>query len=112
MPGNTGFQIVAGTSAAVIATLRGPVRRSTYCAIDVRHVSAACWRSAVVMVTCISFSAFANVAGVTSGPEPGPVPKVGGAPGVGDAVCDAGAGASPRHAAADTRNESGARMRN
>ena len=64
------------------ATLRGPVRRSRYGAIDCRHESAACWRSAGVIVTCISFSASAKVAGVNAGPEPAPVPNVGGAPGV------------------------------
>ena len=70
MPGSIGFQSVAGASVAAIATLRGPVRRSRYGAIDVRHESAACCRSAGVIVTCISFSASANVAGVTAGPEP------------------------------------------
>src|ERR1051326_4589704 len=36
-PGITGFQSVAGVSVASIATLRGPVRRSRYGAIDSRH---------------------------------------------------------------------------
>src|SRR5438876_11161620 len=88
IPGSIGFQSVAGASVASIATFRGPVRRSKYCASDVRHESAACWRSAGVMVTCISFSASANVAGVTGGPAPAPVPNVGGAPGVSDVVCE------------------------
>ena len=83
MPGSIGFQSVAGASVSAIATFRGPVRRSRYGASDRRHESAACCRSAGVIVTCISFSASANVAGVTAGPEPAPVPNVGGAPGVG-----------------------------
>src|SRR5437868_4459181 len=93
-PGSTGFQSVAGASVASIATFRGPVRRSRYGASDSRHESAACWRSAGVIVTCISFSASANVAGVTTGPEPGPVPNVGGAPGVAAVDWDGGAGAA------------------
>src|SRR2546428_5608264 len=110
--GSIGFQSVAGASVAAIATLRGPVRRSMYCASDVRHVSAACCRSAVVIVTCISFSASAKVAGVTTGPAPAPVPNVGGAPG-GTGVdweindCDL-----LRQAAAATSMASGARTRN
>src|SRR5471032_2832156 len=65
-PGIAGFQMVAGESVAAMASLRGPVRRSRYGASDCRHVSAACWRSGGVIVTCINFSASANVAGVTS----------------------------------------------
>src|SRR5262245_15793359 len=78
IPGNIGFQSVAGTSVSASATFLGPVRRSRYWASDVRHESAACCRSAGVIVTCVSFSASAKVAGVTIGPAPGPVPKVGG----------------------------------
>src|SRR5215510_499229 len=81
-PGSIGFQRVAGESAASIATFRGPVRRSRYGASDWRHESAACWRSAEVIVTCISLSASANVAAVTSGPVPVPAANVGGAPAV------------------------------
>src|SRR6266567_4412181 len=88
MPGSMGFQSVAGASVGAIVTLRGPVRRSRYWASDVRHVSAACCRSASVIVTCISFSAAANVAGETAGPEPAPVPNVGGAPGVSGVDCE------------------------
>src|SRR6266536_1054310 len=88
MPGSMGFQSVAGASVGAIVTLRGPVRRSRYWASDVRHVSAACCRSASVIVTCISFSASANVAGETAGPEPAPVPNVGGAPGVSGVDCE------------------------
>src|SRR4051812_18824209 len=69
MPGSIGFQSVAGASAGRMLTFRGPVRRSRYGAIDWRHESAACWRSAAVIVTCISFSASANVAAVTAGPD-------------------------------------------
>ena len=70
------------------------------------------------MVICTSFSASANVSAVTGGPEPGPVPKVGGAPAVVDAGgLDAGAdcgavGAASLHAAVATRNPSGALIRN
>src|SRR5581483_3730738 len=87
-PGSIGFQSVAGASVASIATFRGPVRRSRYGASDWRHESAACWRSAGVIVTCTSFSASANVADVTTGPEPVPVPNVGGAPATGGVDCE------------------------
>jgi hypothetical protein len=40
------------------------------------------FRCSGVIVTCISFSASANVPALTSGPVSGAVPKVGGAPGV------------------------------
>src|SRR5262245_2178976 len=111
-PGSAGFQSVAGASVSVIATFRGPVRRSRYCASDWRHELAACCRSAGVIVTCISLSASANVAAVTSGPEPTPVPKVGGAPAVVGADvglfgCDA-----VRHALAATSAPRGALIRN
>src|SRR4249919_157246 len=122
MPGSIGFQSAAGASVAAMATFRGPVRLSRYGAIDLRQAPAACCRSAGVMVTCMSFSASANVAGVTAGPEPAPVPNVGGAPAVPDAGvdCDAGAGVpcpepvegSLLHAAAVTRKPSGAWIRN
>ena len=39
-----------------------------------------------LIVTCASFSASANVAGDTGGPDTGAVPNVGGAPGVGGGV--------------------------
>src|SRR5262249_22662978 len=111
-PGSAGFQSVAGASVSAIATFRGPVRRSRYCASDWRHESAACCRSACVIVICISFSASANVAGATSGPEPAPVPKVGGAPtvvGDDDELAD---GDGMRHALPATSTPSGARIRN
>src|SRR5262249_28334173 len=112
LPGSIGFQSVAGASVGAIETLRGPVRRSRYGAIDCRQESAACCRSAGVIVTCTSFSASANVAGVTTGPAAVPAPNVGGAPGVGDvAGGDEGCGWL-RHAAAPTRNPSGAATRN
>ena len=101
---------MAGESVAAIANLRGPVRRSRYGASDCRHESAACCRSAGVIVTCISRSASANVAGVTSGPDPVPVPNVGGAPGV-TGVCEF-VGGVLRQAAAATSTPSGARIRN
>src|SRR5262252_7222960 len=95
-----------------MATLRGPVRRSRYCAIDSRHESAACFRSDGVIVTCVNLSASANVSTVTSGPEPFPVPNVGGAPavvGVDVALLDCG---EVRHAVTPTRTPRGARIRN
>src|SRR5947207_3374994 len=112
MPGSIGFQSMAGASVGAIATLRGPVRRSRYGASDRRHVPAACCRSAAVIVTCISFSASANVAGETMGPEPVPVPKVGGAPGAAGVDCELEDGLSLRQATVAVRNPSGARTRN
>src|SRR4026208_2394557 len=97
-PGSSGFQSVAGSSVSEIATFRGPVRRSRYGASDWRHESAACWRSAGVIITCISFSASANAAGVTSGPEPTPGPNVGGAPAVDGVDWELVGGASVRQA--------------
>jgi nitrate reductase gamma subunit len=87
------------------------VRRSRYGAIDVRQESAACWRSAGVNATCISFSASAKVAGVTSGPEPGPVPNVGGAPAV-VGVCVLVGERALRHAVVATSTPSGALIKN
>src|SRR5215831_4135377 len=112
IPGSIGFQSVAGASVASIATLRGPVRRSRYWASDVRQVSAACWRSAAVIVTCVSFSASAKVSGVTGGPTPAPVPKVGGAPAVSGAGCEFAEGEGRRQAVAVTSTAIGAVIRN
>ena len=42
IPGSTGFQIIAGGSVSVMATFRGPLRRSRYGASERRQVSAAC----------------------------------------------------------------------
>src|SRR5207245_10423326 len=112
IPGSIGFQSVAGASVAVIATFLGPVRRSKYCASDVRHESAACCRSAGVMATCISFSASANVAGVTGGPAPVPGPNVGGAPGVTGVGWELKEDDLFRQATAPTSTASGARTRN
>src|SRR5258707_777669 len=111
IPWIIGFHSVAGESGASIATLRGPVRRSRYGASELRHVSAACCRSAGVIVTCISFSASAKVSGDTGGPEPTPVPNVGGAPGAVGVDCEP-VGACLRQAAATTNTPSGARIRN
>jgi hypothetical protein len=77
-----GFQLLAGWTWASSATLRGPTRRSRSGAIERRQLAAARLRSASVIDTCASFSASANVAEFTGGPDVGPVPKVGGAPGV------------------------------
>ena len=110
-PGSRGCQSVAGASVSLIETLRGPVRRSRYGASDVRHESAACCRSAAVIVTCINFSASANVCGVTAGPEPAPVPNVGGAPGV-VGVCDGVCELPLLRLAAVISRLNGARIRN
>src|SRR5438552_3978669 len=112
MPGNTGFLRVAGGSVGAIEIVLGPVRRSRYCASDCLHVSAACCRSAAVIVTCISFSASANVAGDTAGPAPAPVPNVGGAPGVAGVDCDADVGSLLPQASAATSKPRGVQMRN
>src|SRR5437667_11317970 len=112
IPGSIGFQSVAGASVAAIATFLGPVRRSKYWASEVRQESAACCRSAVVMATCISFSASANVAGVTGGPAPAPVPNVGGAPAVLVVDCELADGVSLRQAVAATSTAMGAVIRN
>src|ERR1041385_3492453 len=112
IPGRSGFHKVAGTSVSARETLRGPVRRSRYCASDVRQEPAACCLSASVIVTCISFSASANVSGETAGPLPAPVPNVGGAPGgaeVEDEFVDVGL---LRQAAAASRTAIGAWIRN
>src|SRR3954464_13666319 len=86
-----GFHRVAGARPASNATFRGPARRSRNGAIDRCQLAAAISRSAGVMVTCASFSASANVDGETAGPETGPAPNGGGAPGVtGAAALDAG----------------------
>src|SRR5262245_23748337 len=115
-PGIAGFQTVAGASVSDIATFLGPVRRSRYCASDWRHEPAAWRRSAGVIVTCISLSASANVAAVTSGPEPAPVPNVGGAPAVvgpdGELDGELAGAAALRHALAATSALRGALIRN
>src|SRR5581483_2599467 len=72
-----------GANSGSSTTLCGPVRRSSMPAIEVLQLCAAIWRWASVIVTCINFSASAKVAGATSGPTGGAVPKVGGAPGGG-----------------------------
>jgi hypothetical protein len=101
-----GVHLVAGATSGSSGTVRGPVRRSSIGAIVLRHVAAAIVRSLVVIVTCASFSASAKVAGVTSGPTGGAVPKVGGAPAVG--VADFCSCAAPLHAAAALSSPSGA----
>src|SRR6266545_5096573 len=112
MPGSTGFQSMPGESVGAMVTFRGPVRRSRYGASDWRHESAACCRSAGVIVTCISFSASANVSRVTTGPDPAPVPNVGGAPGVTGVDWELSDCDLLRQAAATTSAASGALIRN
>src|SRR5204863_8261431 len=86
-------------------------------ASDVRQLRDAISRCAAVIVTCISFSASANVAGVTSGPTGGALLSAGGAPGV-SGVADfavappVDACSSPRHAAIVTARPTGALRRN
>src|SRR5579862_1889255 len=72
-PGRAGFQRVAGAFAGSSATLRGPVRRSRYGAMDDRQLAAAISRFALVIVTWASFSASAKVVVETAGPTPGAV---------------------------------------
>src|SRR6478736_6874421 len=109
--GSAGFHLVPGATLASIGTLRGPARRSSRNAIDVRQLDAAIARCASVSVTWASFSASANVPADTAGPTAGAVPKVGGAPGVlgtpdePDGVWDV---SPPLHAAAAPINPSGA----
>ena len=109
-PGRMGFQTVAGASSGSRAIFRGPVRRSSTPAIEVRQLFAAIVRCASVNCTCTSFSASANVAGDTSGPAAGAVLNAGGAPGV--VVCVPGFGSSPRHAASTPSRPMGAWIRN
>src|SRR5262252_470817 len=80
--GSAGFHFVPGATLGSIGTLRGPARRSSKKAIDVRQLEAAISRCASVSVICASFSASAKVAAATAGPTAGAVPNVGGAPGV------------------------------
>src|SRR5258706_8314252 len=102
MPGSSGFQTVAGETLPASATLRGPVRRSSIAAIEVRQLFAAISRSAALIVTCASFSASTKVLMETSGPTAGRAPKVGGAPGVaGGGVCAAAGFALPAEAKAN-----------
>ena len=109
-----GSQRLAGCTFESRATLRGPMRRSRSGAIDRRQLAAARSRSAWVIDTCASFSASAKVAEVTGGPDVGPVPNVGGAPGVADGAGDGdfSAGCCPLQAAETARTPSGAVIRN
>src|SRR5512143_2939793 len=76
----------------------------------VRQVRAAIVRCACVISTRASFSASANVAGETSGPTAGVVPKVGGAP-AGAVPCCWPSGALRQDATAP-RRPNGAVIRN
>ena len=110
-PGRIGFHTVAGASVSSSAILRGPVRRSSSAAMDVRQLLDAISRWAAVIVTCSSFSASAKVAGVTSGPTGGAVLNAVGAPGV-DWLAVVDCGSSPRQAASTPSSPMGAWMRN
>ena len=77
-----GSHSMPGTRSSVIATFRGPVRRSIVADNVRRQDPAMVARSASVLETCISFSASAKVAADTSGPVPDEVPNATGAPGV------------------------------
>src|SRR3954451_23097780 len=83
---NAGFHCVAGETLASIAIFRGPTRRSSSGAIDCRQLAAAISRSGGVSGTRARLSASSKVDAETAGPVTGPVPKVGGAPGVVGAV--------------------------
>ena len=118
-PASTGFHCVAGATSASRITFLGPTRRSRNGAIARGQLAAAISRSALLIVTCASFSASANVDADTGGPDTGPVPKVGGAPGVdGDAadvdgVDGTAAGCESERQAADAAAKpSGAVIRN
>src|SRR4026208_324761 len=109
---SAGLHRVAGATRDWIATLRGPVRRSSSGAIDRGQLAAATWRSDDVMLTRASFSASSNVDTDTGGPDTGPVPKVGGAPAVvGGAAVDP-LSCPPRHATAAAIAPIGAVIRN
>src|SRR6516165_1684118 len=69
-----------GASVDSSPTLFGPMRSSYSPAILPRQLEAAWARSVGVMENCTNLSASANVAGKTSGPTAGLVPKAGGAP--------------------------------
>src|SRR5277367_1571482 len=60
--------------------------------MELRQLLAACARSASVISTRTSFSASANVAGETSGPTGGAVPKADGVPGGGFSAWPPGVG--------------------
>jgi hypothetical protein len=112
-----GIHTVAGATSGSSATFRGPVRRSRSGARVRCQLEAACSRSEGRIVICTSFSASANVAGDTGGPVIGPVPNVGGAPGVEAGAAGAGAcpeldGACALQAAAPASTPSGAVSRN
>src|SRR5262245_11812520 len=94
-PPRFGFHRVAGATLSSSATLRGPTRRSSCGAIARGQLSAAISRSAALIVTCISFSASAKVAGDTGGPTAGAVANVGGAPGVAGAAGAEAGGLAP-----------------
>src|SRR3954469_20354070 len=95
-PATSGVHRGAGASVGSSSTLRGPVRRSSSAAIDVRQLCAAIARCAGVIVTCTSFSASANVAGVTPSPPsaPPPPPRPPPPPGGGGGVVGGGGGAA------------------
>src|SRR5579859_2643183 len=80
-PGIIGFHLVAGASPSSSASFFGPVRRSYTAASVFLQLEAASARSASVMGNCTSFSPSANVVVETSGPNAGPAPNAGGAPG-------------------------------
>src|SRR5215467_10951086 len=90
-----GIHTVAGGTSGSSATFRGPVRRSRSGARVRCQLEAACSRSEGRIVIWASFSASANVAGDTGGPVIGPVPNVGGAPGVDAGTAGAGVWLEP-----------------
>src|SRR5439155_5328197 len=107
-----GLQRVAGATFASRETLRGPTRRSTSGAIVRCQLAAAIWRSLALIDTCARRSASANVAVETGGPVTGPVPNVGGAPGVAGAAGGGAFRSPPRHATTAPSAPIGAVSRN
>src|SRR5579864_92937 len=107
-PGSMGSHLAAGASVDSSGNFRGPVRRSYTDASVLRQVEAAIARSESLSGNWTSFSASANVATETSGPNSGPAPNAGGAPGGNvDKFC-----ARMREAAAPPSTASDVRVKN
>jgi hypothetical protein len=115
-----GSQCNAGATLGAGWIFRGPTRRSSNGAIDVRQLPTIIDRAASFIVTCASFSASATVVAEISGPTAAPVLNAGGAPGVPDDAADDALvepladafWSSPRHAAATPSSPIGAWRRN
>ena len=99
-------------AGAVGATTRCARITNSSGAIDRGQLAAASSRSAALIVTCARRSASTNVDGDTAGPDTGPLPNVGGAPGVAGGAVTAAVCGSLRHAMAAATAPSGAVIRN